>query len=122
MRLYALGAACLLVTCTGPVASDRTPEALYFERLAELCNGKAYAGELVSSDEVDADFRDARMIMGPARCDRLTVRIPFTIDEDGPRSLCLSGCCERKPSPMGQGGWSPTCVDSGCNGHQVGEG
>ncbi|MEL6693961.1 MAG: hypothetical protein AAFQ12_13150, partial [Pseudomonadota bacterium] len=49
----------VLVGCTA--ADAPAPEALYFERLSALCNGEAYAGSLVSTDAVDADFKTADM-------------------------------------------------------------
>ena len=72
--------ALILSACSG--ADTPAPEALYFERLSALCNGEAFAGKLVSTDEVDADFRTADMRMGPATCDGNTILIPFAVDED----------------------------------------
>ncbi|MBO6688776.1 MAG: hypothetical protein K0U61_06790 [Alphaproteobacteria bacterium] len=77
-----------LAACSS--ATDPAPEALYFERLSGLCNGEAYAGKLVSDDAVDADFKTANMIMGPATCDGLTVRIPFAVDEDRSRTWVIT--------------------------------
>jgi len=79
----------LLAACGGG-ATDSAPEALYFERLSNLCNGEAYAGKLVSDDAVDADFKSAAMIMGPATCDGLTVRIPFAVDDDRSRTWVIT--------------------------------
>lgn len=85
MRWGIAGAALLIAGCNG--ASDDTgPEAEYFERLAQLCDGQAYAGRLVSNDEVDADFRDAEMTIGPATCSGLVVRIPFRVGDDRSRT------------------------------------
>ena len=63
----AIASACLLAACSGG-AGDPAAEALYFERLSQLCNGQAYAGQLVSDDAVDADFKTATMIMGLRGC------------------------------------------------------
>lgn len=79
----------VLAGCGGTV-SESAPEALYFERLSSLCNGQAYAGRLVSNDAVDADFKSARMIMGPARCHGLIVRIPFAVDDDRSRTWVVT--------------------------------
>ena len=89
MRALALAAALSLAAC-GPVATEPTPDALFFERINGLCDGKAYAGRLVSDDAVDADFKTATMVMGPATCDRLTVRIPFAVDDDRSRTWVIS--------------------------------
>lgn len=78
----------LLAACGSE--DDAAPDALYFERLSGLCDGQAYAGRLVSDDAVDADFKTATMIMGPAKCDGLTVRIPFAVDEDRSRTWVLT--------------------------------
>ena len=75
-----------LAACGRPVVTDPSPQALYFNHLASLCAGQAYAGRLVSVDEADADFRDAEMIMGPASCDGQDVRIPFAVGEDRSRT------------------------------------
>nr|WP_070961102.1 hypothetical protein [Hyphomonas sp. Mor2] len=85
-----LAASALLVAACGGAPSDPAPEARYFERLSQLCNGEAYAGSLVSDDAVDADFKQASMIMGPARCDGLTVRIPFAVNEDRSRTWVIT--------------------------------
>lgn len=89
MRRAVIASAFVLAACG---TSDNAPaaEALYFERLSQLCNGDAYAGQLVSDDAVDADFKSAVMIMGPATCDGLTVRIPFAVDEDRSRTWVIT--------------------------------
>lgn len=89
MQRLILAPVFLLAACGGG-ATDPAPEALYFERLSNLCNGEAYAGKLVSDDAVDADFKSAAMIMGPATCDGLTVRIPFAVDDDRSRTWVIT--------------------------------
>ena len=89
MRLICLTPLMLLAGCGG-AATDSAPESLYFERLSSLCNGNAYAGALVSDDAVDADFKSATMIMGPATCDGLIVRIPFAVDENRSRTWVIT--------------------------------
>lgn len=89
MRRAVIASALWLAACGGG-AGDPAAEALYFERLSQLCNGEAYAGKLVSEDAVDADFKSATMIMGPATCDGLTVRIPFAVDEDRSRTWVVT--------------------------------
>ena len=88
MKQVLLAPALVLAACGGATTPD--PEALYFERLSGLCDGQAYAGKLVSDDAVDADFRTASMIMGPATCDGLTVRIPFAVDDDRSRTWVIT--------------------------------
>lgn len=85
MRIYAAGVALLLASC-GNGGSDVAPSAEYFERLTHLCDGKAYAGRLVSTDDADADFQDAEMTIGPATCSGLEIRVPFRVGDDRSRT------------------------------------
>ena len=55
MRLGFTVTVLALAACSAPTTP--APEALFFERLTTLCNGEAYAGMLVSQDEVDADTK-----------------------------------------------------------------
>lgn len=84
MRGTVVAAAIALAACGGAPAD--TPSAAYFERLTQLCDGNAYAGRLVSTDEADADFREAEMTIGPATCTGLMVRVPFRVGEDRSRT------------------------------------
>ena len=94
MQKRVLAALILVSGCT-PSGSDTADQAsLYFERLSALCNGAAYAGRLVSDDEADRDFAEADMVIGPARCDGLTVRIPFAVDEDRSRTWVVTRTVE----------------------------
>lgn len=77
-----------VTACAAP--SSPAPEARFFERLSTLCNGEAYAGQLVSNDAVDADFKSADMRMGPARCDGTVIYIPFAVDEDRSRTWVIT--------------------------------
>ncbi|MFN3212973.1 MAG: hypothetical protein ACE37M_07705 [Henriciella sp.] len=78
----------LLSACGSPDAP--APEARYFERLSALCNGEAYAGELVSTDAADADFQTADMRMGPATCEGNTILIPFAVNDDRSRTWVIT--------------------------------
>lgn len=90
MRAASFALVLALAGCGGPVATEPDAAGLFFERLSGLCDGKAYAGRLVSGDEVDADFRTASMIMGPARCEGATIKIPFAVDEDRSRTWVIT--------------------------------
>lgn len=71
----------LLACDTSPApAPEPSPQDLFFERLSLLC-GKAYAGILVSDQEVDADMAGKPMIMHAASCDLNEIQIPFHIAE-----------------------------------------
>ncbi len=82
--LLAVAVAACLPTPAEPTA-DR-----YFLALSSLCGQGAFAGKLVSNDAVDADFKTAKMIMGPAVCDGMTVRVPFAVDEDRSRTWVIT--------------------------------
>ncbi|MEL6862465.1 MAG: hypothetical protein AAGL11_11550, partial [Pseudomonadota bacterium] len=84
MRWAVIAATLAATACSDPIVPD--PEALFFERLTALCNGEAYKGKLVSEDEVDAHFKKAVMIMGPARCQGSQIDIPFAVGENRSRT------------------------------------
>lgn len=65
---------------TPPVAPEPSVQDVFFERLTLLCN-KAYPGKLVSSDDIDAEMQDSKMMMHVARCDHNQIQIPFHIQE-----------------------------------------
>ena len=58
-----------------PVQSDHDR---FFAALASHC-GEAFAGELASNDEVDADFRGAGMVMHVRECSADAIRVPFHV-------------------------------------------
>ncbi len=82
----------LLSACGDPAAEGAAepdaapdPQDAFFDALASHC-GKAYAGQLVSEDAVDADFADAPMVMHVAQCSDEQIAVPFHIQligEDG---------------------------------------
>jgi len=53
---------------------------MFFERLSQLC-GKAYAGQLVTEQQADADMTGKPMIMHVASCSQNEIQIPFHIAE-----------------------------------------
>jgi len=61
----------------------------FFENIRAHC-GKAYAGKLVSDDEVDADFETKTLIMHVRSCESETIRIPFYVDDDRSRTWVIS--------------------------------
>ncbi|BDI60055.1 hypothetical protein [Qipengyuania nanhaisediminis] len=82
-RAALLGAA-LAVSACQPVATvsdddaGSAPQDAFFAALASHC-GNAYAGELTSSDAVDADFAGADMVMHVAECSDETIKVPFHV-------------------------------------------
>ena len=88
MKNPILSGSAALFLCVPLIACDPSPETapessaqdVFFERLSLLC-GKAYAGNLVSEQETDADMAGKPMIMHAASCDQNEIRIPFHIAE-----------------------------------------
>lgn len=68
---------------------DPVPKEVFFERILEHC-GKAYEGMLVSTDEVDAGFRDQRIIMHVRACNREEIRIPLHVGDDHSRTWVIT--------------------------------
>ncbi|MEQ9661639.1 MAG: hypothetical protein RLN87_03725 [Parasphingopyxis sp.] len=58
-------------------------------RIAEHC-GRAYEGELVSSDDADADMARERLVMHVAECGEGEIRIPFHVGDDRSRTWVLT--------------------------------
>jgi hypothetical protein len=75
-------AALLVAGCSAPATEDvpeqAAPQDAFFDALASHC-GKAYAGELVSSDAADADFAGAPMVMHVAECSEDRIAVPFHV-------------------------------------------
>ena len=73
----------LIAMATGcapePVADPKAPQDAFFDALASHC-GKAFAGQLVSDDEADADFAEAAMVMHVRECDEERIAVPFHIE------------------------------------------
>lgn len=81
----ALCALALLTACTSPAA----PSDQFFDRLTALC-GKSFAGQLVSDDAVDADFKRKAMVMQVRDCSDGEIRIPFHVDDDRSRTWVVT--------------------------------
>ena len=72
-----------LSACTEPATDTRAdPQDQFWAALSSHC-GKAFAGELVSGDTVDADFAEAEMVMHVRECSDERVAIPFHVKLDG---------------------------------------
>ncbi len=87
MRLMILFAATALAGCatTQPQpAADR-----FFASLSALC-GKAFAGELVTSDPADAAFAGQPLVMHVRQCSDRELRIPFHVGEDRSRTWVIT--------------------------------
>ena len=78
-----LGAAVFLALSACEKA-EVTPQDAFFDDLKSHC-GNAYAGKLVSNDEVDADFASKTMVMHVRECSDTELRIPFHVEDDHSR-------------------------------------
>jgi len=61
-----------------------SPQDAFFAKLSQHC-GKAYAGKLVSRDDVDADFASKKMVMHVRECTDTVLKIPFHVENDHSR-------------------------------------
>ncbi|MEP2988436.1 MAG: hypothetical protein ABJN65_15855 [Parasphingorhabdus sp.] len=61
---------------------ETSPQDIFFERISILCD-KAYEGELVSDEAVDADFVEKPMIMHVSKCEQNKIEIPFHVAAEG---------------------------------------
>ncbi|MEM1035299.1 MAG: hypothetical protein AAGI14_00930 [Pseudomonadota bacterium] len=98
ISFIALGVA-VLSACQTPVSpvdqvsideSETSLADAWFEDLSSLCGQGAFAGTLVSTDEVDADFRDAKLTVGPAVCSEDQIRLPLAVGDDRSRTWVIS--------------------------------
>ncbi len=78
-------AGALLAACS----PELTPADAFRIDLSEYC-GKAFAGKLVSSDEVDANFATAEIIMHVRDCNENEARIPLHVGENRSRTWIIS--------------------------------
>ncbi len=75
----------------GPTAADDAQDA-FFESLSETC-GKSYLGKVVESNESDASWREARIIIHTPACDTdmdTEIRIPLHVGENTSRTWIVS--------------------------------
>ncbi|NNC73072.1 MAG: hypothetical protein HKN78_09385 [Sphingomonadaceae bacterium] len=94
-HLFLTAAALSLAACAPAAESEPqaaaqpTPQQDFMARIADHC-GRAYEGELVSSDEADADIARERLIMHVAECGEGEIRIPFHVGDDRSRTWVLT--------------------------------
>lgn len=73
----ALSAIVLLSSCAA-IEPPASPQDAFWQALSSHC-GKAYPGTLASTDEADADFRWAAMVMHVRTCSDAEIRVPFHV-------------------------------------------
>lgn len=67
---------------------DQAPADVFLARLNALC-GQRFEGKVVTSDPLDADFANSRLLMHVRDCSAAEVRIPFHVGEDKSRTWVL---------------------------------
>lgn len=77
-----------IAACSSP-AEVNDPQDAFFEQLSTLC-GQAFSGELVSTDEADADFAGVPMVMHVRVCTDNEIRIPYFVGEDRSRTWVIT--------------------------------
>lgn len=91
LRTLAAAAALLLSACAttpAPVPADA-----FFSRLRALC-GQSFAGRVVTTDPLDADFAGKPLVMRVTGCTDTEVRIPFAVGEDRSRTWVITRTAE----------------------------
>ena len=81
MTRKAMAPAAVLIAALTSCSHLSQPESAqdaFWANLASHC-GKAYPGTLASTDEADADFRGAAMVMHVRTCSEEEIRIPFHV-------------------------------------------
>lgn len=87
--IKSLAGGCALILLAACQPKTMTAQDAFFEDLKSHC-GKAYAGKLVSTDEVDADFATKKMVMHVRECSDTVLRIPFHVENDHSRTWVIS--------------------------------
>ncbi len=83
-----------IVACLCAFAASCAPESAplqdaFFNAVTAHC-GKAFAGRLISEDEVDRDFASEVLVMEVRSCSGEEIRIPFHIGDDRSRTWVLT--------------------------------
>lgn len=76
------GLALALASCSAPDTQSETsdPQDAFWNALSSHC-GNAYAGEIVSEDERDADWQGRDMVAHWAQCDERVIAIAFHMED-----------------------------------------
>lgn len=77
-----------LPACASTPVAD-TPQDVFLARLNALC-GQRFEGRVVTTDPVDDDFRNSRLVMHVRDCAANEVGIPFAVGEDRSRRWVIT--------------------------------
>ena len=82
LRACTATVALILAGCSAPAgtAPEQDPQDAFWDALSSHC-GKAYAGEIVSEDERDADWQGREMVAHWALCDEGLVAVAFHMED-----------------------------------------
>ena len=77
----------LFIICVALTACTPAPDtrADFLANLQTLC-GNTYSGEVVSTQEVDADWHSEALTLGPVACSSNEVRLPLAVGADTSRT------------------------------------
>lgn len=67
---------------------ERSPADQWFQQIAGLC-GRAWEGQVVSTDPADASFAGQRLVMEVRQCTDDEIRIPFHVGNDRSRTWVI---------------------------------
>lgn len=67
----------------------KSPADRWYLQVASLC-GRAWEGQLVSTDPADAAFQGKRLVIDVRHCTDREIRIPFHVGEDRSRTWVIS--------------------------------
>ena len=81
-KLAFAAVALVLAACTAPPPDTRAD---FLASLDPLC-GNTYPGKVISTQEVDAEWRAQALTLGPVECGDKTVRMPLAVGEDTSRT------------------------------------
>lgn len=73
----------ILTACNGPASQDD-----FVQNLMPLC-GKSFAGKVVSTDAVDADWRAEEIVAGPVTCETASIKMPLAVGDNTSRTWVL---------------------------------
>lgn len=77
-----------LPACASTPVAD-TPQDVFLARLNALC-GQRFEGRVATTDPVDDDFRNSRLVMHVRDCAANEVGIPFAVGEDRSRRWVIT--------------------------------
>lgn len=86
-HIFVAAAALFAAACGGQTPT--APEDTFMARLAAHC-GKAFEGQLVSTDESDAGFASERLVMHVRECAQDEIRAPLHVGENRSRTWVIT--------------------------------